>query len=621
MYYHRDALPSLLFWTLALWLLCLAAQAQSPREPDSLKRADTAFHAGYAAMQAGHLEQARVQFAEATRLAPQIPEGHEALGEVLIELGQPADAVPELEAALHLKPGDRGIESNLALAYAKSGDPARAVGQFSAAYRASQTPGGSPVDADFCQAYARALAAIGKPEEAIQMFRAAVERGAGSADIFDVIGSLYAQSGNWTQAQPQFEHALSLDGSYLPARIHLGIVQRQQNELDAAFASLLTAVTADPGNALAQFEYGRTLEAAGQDEASIAYLQKAIKLNPDLPGAQNELAMVLQRLGRQQEAIPWFQQAIQREPRNASALANLGLALTLTGKAKEGLTYFQQAMAVAAPDATLYKDKGVAHVQLSAFDEAIADFQAALALDPNDPQLHYDLGMAYKFKDRVNDAIAELTRAGQMDPTLQDPPYTLGILYMQIGKLDDAVVELKKAVALRPENGDAWAILGSTLKQDSRFDEARDALEKALPLLPGQPGPRVTLAAVLAEQAGADTRDADAADAAGDLRKADQLRAQVKELRGQAFELRRQGADLARGAVNRQKANFAMNAGNQLLLKGQIADAVARYQEAIAADPAFAEPHSQLAIAFDRQGRADDAAAERTKAASLGPAK
>jgi len=190
---------------------------------------------------------------------------------------------------------------------------------------------------------------------------------------------------------------------------------------------------------------------------------------------------------------------------------------------------------------------------------------------------------------------------------------------MQIGKRDEAAIELKKAVALRPENGDAWAILGSTLKQDSRLDEARDALEHAIPLLPGQPGPRVTLAAVLAEQAGAAATEADAAESAGDHQKADQLRAQVKQLRVLVADYRRQSADLARSAVSRQKANFAMNAGNQLMLRGQIADAVARYQEAIAADPTFADPHSQLAIAFERQGRVEEAAAERARAKNLAP--
>jgi protein O-GlcNAc transferase len=186
-----------------------------------------------------------------------------------------------------------------------------------------------------------------------------------------------------------------------------------------------------------------------------------------------------------------------------------------------------------------------------------------------------------------------------------------------MGKLDDAVAQLRKAVALRADNGNAWAILGSTLKQAGKLDEAAEALEKAIPLQAGQPGPLVTLAGVLAEQAANLSTQADAADAAGDQQQAEQLRTQMKELRGRAADYRRQGAELSRAAVNRQRASFALNAGNQLLLRGQIADAVSRYQESIAADPTFAEPHAQLAIAFDRQGRAQDAAMERAKAAEL----
>jgi tetratricopeptide (TPR) repeat protein len=192
---------------------------------------------------------------------------------------------------------------------------------------------------------------------------------------------------------------------------------------------------------------------------------------------------------------------------------------------------------------------------------------------------------------------------------------------MQLGKMDEAVTELRKAVALRPDNGSAWALLGSTLKQAERLPEAKEALEKAIALQPGQPGSMVTIAAVLSEMAAKLGPEAGAAESAGDQAKAQQLRAQMKEMRAQAANYRKQGAELSQAAVNRQRANFLLNAGNQLLLKGQIADAIGRYQESIAADGTFADPHAQLAVAYERQGRVQEAAAERARAAELGDGK
>jgi protein O-GlcNAc transferase len=596
--------------------IVLYAQSGQPNA-EALHKADVAFRAGYAASQAGHFEEARAQFAEVVRLAPAIAEGHEALGSALIALSHPAEAVPELQKAAKLKPGDAGIESNLAIAYAQSGQASKAIPHFEAVLRGSP----APQDPAFFDAYARALAATGKLTEAVQQFTVEEQLTGPRAEIADAIGTVDAQMGQWDEARAAFERALAENSGYVPARVHLGAVYRQQHDLTAAITTLQPAANADPPNAPALAEYGRALADAGQDENAAATLSKAVQLQPDLAGVAGDLAMVLQRLGRQEEAIPWFQKAIAADSKNASLLANLGLAMTLTGKAKEALPYFDRARADDPKNATIVKDRGVAHIQLSAFDEAIEDFKAALALDPNDPQVHYDLGLAYKFKDRMSEAVAELSKAGQIDPRLEDPPYTLGILYMQLGKLDDAVTELKKAVALRPDNGNGWAILGSTLKQDERLPEAKEALEKAIAIQPGQPGSLVNLAGVLSEMAAKASSDAEAAEAAGDQAKAKLLRTQMKDLRAQAAGYRRQGAELSQAAVNRQRANFLLNAGNQLLLKGQIADAISRYQESIAADGTFADPHAQLALAYDRQGRSQDAASERTKAAELSAAK
>jgi Flp pilus assembly protein TadD len=82
---------------------------------------------------------------------------------------------------------------------------------------------------------------------------------------------------------------------------------------------------------------------------------------------------------------------------------------------------------------------------------------------------------------------------------------------------------------------------------------------------------------------------------------------------------RKTAADLTRVAVNHQRATFATNTGNMLFEKGQIADAIARYQEALANDPNFAEAHRQLAVALAREGRTAEAEIERKKADDLQP--
>ena len=147
-------------------------------------------------------------------------------------------------------------------------------------------------------------------------------------------------------------------------------------------------------------------------------------------------------------------------------------------------------------------------------------------------------------------------------------------------------MQLKAALLLRPGNGDGWAIYGSVLKQLEKRDDAEAALRQAIALLPNQPGPHITLAAVLAEEG----------------------------KRQEAADERKLAAGLSRTAVNRQRATFSTNAGNQLLQRGQIADAVSQYLDAIAADPGYAEAHAQLSVAYARQGRTDDAAVERKKA-------
>jgi len=85
----RGAFHVVFVCLLASQLSCLAAQAPKAKEPEALKRADAAFHAGYAAQQAGNLELPARALLRLFVLPPDSG-GHQALGTVLIELGETA---------------------------------------------------------------------------------------------------------------------------------------------------------------------------------------------------------------------------------------------------------------------------------------------------------------------------------------------------------------------------------------------------------------------------------------------------------------------------------------------------------------------------------------------------
>jgi len=557
----------------------LLSQKQGP----SLERASQAFRAGTDAYAKGDLAEADRQFSRAVQLAPAIEEGHSALGVVLCAQGKYPQAIAELKTALKLNPGDRNAEENLAQAYSQTGAVDKAVALFHSMDREM------PLSAELLAMWARDLAAVPNTAAAIDVMSRAVATDPHNSELDDQLGSLDAQAGRWPEAETAFRQAIAIDAGLASAHIHLAVVLSHEQQTGRAETEFATAAQLDPRSATVQLEWGNALVTASEDEQAISHFRQAVALDPDQLDAEYQLGLALQRAGKEEEAIPLFQRVVNARPQQAEPLTNLGLAMVQTGHAKEAIPLYRRAAAIAPQNATIYEDLGAAYLQENNIDDAIRELNTGLRLAPQDPHLHYDLGLAFKLKDDLPHAIAELERALQLDPQSPDAPYTLGILYMQSGHFDDAVRNLRAALELRPQNGDGWSILGSIYRQQGKYDEASAALKKAIELVPKQPGPHITLASVLQEEGKQD----------------------------EAMAERKKAADLTRVAVNRQRAMFATNAGNALLGKGAIADAIAHYQEAITSDPNYAEAHRQFAAALLQQGRVTEAATERQKADAL----
>ncbi|WP_161557243.1 tetratricopeptide repeat protein [Acidisarcina polymorpha] len=583
-------------WPVVFLLLGLLADAQvTPDRQVQLSQADAAFHAGYAAAQSGDLGSAKADFQQVVQLAPEIAEGHSALGSILVQLGQYSLAIPELERALSIHAEDRSAQINLALAYQQTHAYDKSVTLFRTLDR---DPADLPPSALI--AYAAALTAIQQPDLAVARLQKALVDAPSDASLHDALGSLEAQRQDWPAAQSQFEQAIALDANLAAAHEHLGVTLLSEQRPADAVRELTVASELSPQDIAAQVELGRALIANGDAEKAVPILQHAVQFASSLPAsgslpasaaleAKYQLALALQGTGQEQQSIPLFQQVVDAEPRNAPALTNLALALVQTGKSKEAIPLYERSLAENAKDPLVHQDLGVAYLQQSDLDDAIREFRTGVQLAPDAYELHYNLGLALKLKDDVAAAKTELELAARLNPASPDPPFTLGILNMQIGHFDEAAEQLKLAVEMRPDNGDGWAILGSVYKQQNNLPEAAKALREAVRLLPNQPGAHITLAGVLAQQGQKDEAAAE----------------------------RKIAADLTRGAVNRQRATFAANSGNLLLQQGKITDAIERFQDAVSSDPTYIDGHRGLADALTRSGRTTEAEAERAKIAQI----
>ena len=565
----------------------VAAQA------DINKESRAAYQAGAAAVANNDYKTAEAQFEKVVQLAPQMPEGHGALGFVLIRLGKFHEAIQELERALTLRPGDVPVQSNLAWAYQQTGAHQKAIALFEKMdAEAAARPASDPahvLSPSVLLAYARSLAATGQVSAAIGKMKTAVAESPQNADLHDALGSLYAQQRNWPAAVGEFQEAIRLSPQLASAHMHLGAALVAEGQAQAAIHELTVANELVPLSAATITELGKAYVANQENDKAIEEFQRAIKLEPAYTDAKLQLARAVQQAGHDSDAVRLLRQVVQADPRNAEAVASLGLALLVTDNAKDAIPYLERTLKQRPRDPVAHENLAAAYLQMNEVDEAIHVLSSGLKNNPDNFQLHYNLGLALKLKDDNAAAIPELEAAAKLDPSAHEPHYTLGILYMQDGRYDDAARELSLAMKLHPSNAEGWATLGSLYRKMNKLSEAADALREAIRQMPDQPDPHLTLATVLAEQG-------DAAEAAAE---------------------RKKGADLERVVMKRQRATVSTNSGNSLLQKGQVADAIERYRQALIEDPDYAAAHQGLAKALDRQGKKAEAEAERQKAEGL----
>ncbi len=321
------------------------------------------------------------------------------------------------------------------------------------------------------------------------------------------------------------------------------------------------------------------------------------------------------------------------------------VALHQDGDMLGAIDTYKSALAISPGQPDALSNLGAAYVRLGQYDDAIAQYEAALEADPDGQAIRLNLALAYYKSARPGLAIPQLRRVIASDPQAKNAYLVLADCYLQTGQNQEAVSLLRPREQMFGNDLAFAYVLGTALlhvdnayegqkyvdrvfraghsaeghlllgiahlgRQD--FRSARDELEQAVKLNPSLPTAQALYGRALlalgdheaAERAFRRELDVNINDFHANL--------QLGNLRRRAERFTEASAYLERAVTIRPDDLAARKLLADLRLQtGRTEEAVQMLEFIVQELPEFIEAHVQLATAYNRLKRMDDARRHR----------
>ncbi len=426
-----------------------------------------------------------------------VPRLHSLIGYSLLLLGNSAGAVPELQQAVALVPGDLNARNNLgnALRQTMRYDEAATQYQFIVDRESAGATGPDPArvkfnlatalgqagkndaalavfsqiaptgDAATLKNYGFFLQKAGRNAEAADALRQSAEKAPQDAVSWLDAGELYAKVGQQDAAIAALTKAIGPDtdpkldpaGQY-DAHFTLGETYAAKSDAADAIKEFDAASAAQPDNGVPLYNKGVLQEQAGQRADAEASYRAALAKTPDSVQTQVALGLLLADGPNAAEGAGLLAQAAPKLPQDTDAdklkaapvytrLGDLYAAQHAYGQADAAR---QQALALNPGDADTRLALADSYMTQKQYVSALTQYDAAAALRPGDAAIQNGRGVAYKNLRQYPKALAAFKQALAHDPRNAQVQNNVGVLYELLGNKAQAIVAYKKALALNP---------------------------------------------------------------------------------------------------------------------------------------------------------------------------
>ena len=277
--------------------------------------------------------------------------------------------------------------------------------------------------------------------------------------------------------------------------------------LHANFGRLLEAAGDEPAAALqwqevarlvphepdTWFKLGNLAYNAGSFAQAQGYFREALNRKPDLIEALNGLGLSLAAQGQADEAIQEFKAALRVAPSFSAARINLAVALANRGEIPAAMTEYRTALKLETNNVAARVNLAKLLASQGKPNEAIVLFKEALDLKPNEPVANFDLANALVTQGRHAEAIPYFQAAIRAKPEFADARFNLAMEFARIGNFAEALPQFAEVVRLQPDSVNARFNYGIALAKQQRYAEAARQFQETLQRQPDHAAAKTAL--------------------------------------------------------------------------------------------------------------------------------
>lgn len=263
---------------------------------------------------------------------------HLNLGNALLALERPAEALASYERAIGLEPGYAEAHSNRGNALKELNRADEALASYERAVA---------LKPDYAEAFCNQgnlLNELDRPAAALASCERAIALVPGLAEAWYNRGNALKGLRRQEEALASYDRAVALKPGYAEAWTNRGNALTALARHDDALASHDRAVALKPGLAQAWSSRGNALRALERPDAALASYDRAIALKPGLVPAWSNRGIALMDLKRLDDALGSFERALALDPRYPEAHYNLGLVRYVQGRVPEGIACHEKAV-------------------------------------------------------------------------------------------------------------------------------------------------------------------------------------------------------------------------------------------------------------------------------------